>query len=151
MTKKSVLAAQQRIVSENTRPMKLLSYMTLMLERASAAEVPVRRRDFADYGKTVELFPGVENWFERINKYAGHAGHTECKSQHFIISSGIKEMIRERAVSERKFKRIFASSFAYDVKRGCEMARTCNQLHYKNAISDFASTKDLYQFTSTIL
>ena len=84
--------------------------MTLMLERASAADVPVRRRDFANYGKTVELFPGVESWFERMNKYASQYG---VQLQHFIISSGIKEMIEASRIG-KQFKRIFASSFAYD-------------------------------------
>jgi phosphoserine phosphatase len=89
---------------------EVLSYMTLMLERASAADVPVRRKDFANYGKRVELFPGVEDWFGRMNKYAGQHG---VQLQHFIISSGIKEMIEASRIG-KKFKRIFASSFAYD-------------------------------------
>ena len=89
---------------------EVLSYMTLMLERASAADVPVRRNDFANYGKTVELFPGVEQWFNRMNKYARPQG---VQLHHFIISSGIKEMIEASRIG-KKFKRIFASSFAYD-------------------------------------
>src|SRR5678816_94469 len=70
---------------------EILSYMTFMLERATAEDVPVRRRDIAQHGKTVKLFPGVEKWFARIN---AHAGRHNVKLEHFIISSGIKEMIR---------------------------------------------------------
>jgi hypothetical protein len=34
---------------------EVLSYMTFMLERAAAEDVPVRKRDFAEHGKTVKL------------------------------------------------------------------------------------------------
>jgi phosphoserine phosphatase len=88
-----------------------LSYMTFMLERAQAQEVPVRRKDFAAHGKTVDLFPGVEDWFSRIN---AHAQACNVRLDHFIISSGIKEMIEATRIG-RKFKKVFASSFAYDV------------------------------------
>jgi hypothetical protein len=37
---------------------EILSYMTFMLEQASAKDVPVRREDFARHGKTVPLFQG---------------------------------------------------------------------------------------------
>jgi hypothetical protein len=90
---------------------EILSYMTFMLERAAFAEVPVRKKDCASHGKTVPLFPGVENWFDRINNYGRRQG---ASIEHFIISSGIKEMIEASRIG-RKFKRIFASSFAYDV------------------------------------
>lgn len=85
--------------------------MTFMLERAQAQEVPVRREDFAAHGKTVDFFPGVEDWFARVNAHA-HARHVRL--DHFIISSGIKEMIEATRIG-RKFKKVFASSFAYDV------------------------------------
>jgi len=89
---------------------EILSYMTFMLERAAAQDVPVRRKDFAAHGRSVSLFPGVESWFERINKYGRRKG---VRIQHFIISSGIKEMIEASRIG-KKFERIFASTFAYD-------------------------------------
>jgi hypothetical protein len=87
-----------------------LSYMTFMLERAQAAGVPVRRQDFARHGESVELFPGVETWFDRINANAHKRG---VNVQHFVISSGIKEMIEATRIG-KKFKKVFASSFMYD-------------------------------------
>jgi hypothetical protein len=56
------------------------------------------------------LFPGVEGWFDRMNAFAHERG---VRLQHFIISSGIKEMIEACAIG-KKFERIYASSFAYD-------------------------------------
>jgi haloacid dehalogenase-like hydrolase len=90
---------------------EILSYMTFMLDRARAAEIPVRRSDIAQHGKVVKLFPGVEKWFARVNSYA--KDHN-VRLEHFIISSGIKEMIEATSIG-KCFRKIFASSFAYDV------------------------------------
>ncbi|TFV38863.1 haloacid dehalogenase-like hydrolase [Bradyrhizobium frederickii] len=89
---------------------EVLSYMTFMLERAAAEDIPVRKRDFAEHGKTVKLFQGANEWFECVNSYAKSK---HVKLQHFIISSGIKEMIEATSIGNR-FTKIFASSFAYD-------------------------------------
>lgn len=102
---------QNKQRAEKHQADETLSYMTFMLERAQAQEVPVRREDFAAHGKTVDFFPGVEDWFARVNAHA-HARHVRL--DHFIISSGIKEMIEATRIG-RKFKKVFASSFAYDV------------------------------------
>ena len=45
----------------------ILAYMYVMLEKAHAAHIPIRREDFVKMGKDLEFFPGVEGWFERIN------------------------------------------------------------------------------------
>ncbi len=63
-----------------------------------------------EYGAKIDLFPGVENWFERIRKYADEKG---VILEHYIISSGLKEMIEGTKVAN-SFERIYASSFYYD-------------------------------------
>ena len=77
---------------------EVLSYMTFMLERATAEDVPVRQRDFAEHGKTVKLFRGVTEWFDHINAYAKKR---HVKLQHFVISSGIKEMIEATKIGKK--------------------------------------------------
>lgn len=89
---------------------KILSYMKLMLHKASSKGVTVRKEDFARYGKSVALFDGVIDWFDRINAYA-QANNVDIK--HYIISSGIREMIEGTPIAE-KFHAIFASAFMYD-------------------------------------
>ena len=61
-------------------------------------------------GAKVQLFPGVESWFDRINNYGKKNG---VQVEHYIISSGLKEMIEGTSVAD-KFKRIYASTFYYD-------------------------------------
>ena len=85
--KKAAFWSENKLRSEKHDADEVLSYMTFMLERATAQDVPVRRQDFARHGKTVPLFRGVTEWFERVN---ARARERHVKLQHYIISSGIK-------------------------------------------------------------
>jgi len=88
----------------------VLTYMNLMLEKADQAKVPVRRQDFKNHGKSIRLYKGVDTWFNQINNYGTRLS---LKIEHYIISSGLREMIEGTSIA-RKFKRIYASSFKYD-------------------------------------
>jgi hypothetical protein len=88
----------------------ILIYMGLMLERARAARLTVRRRDFMDFGRELKLFSGVEDWFGRIDEYGRVGG---VRVTHHVISSGIREMIQGTCI-KRHFKDIYASSYCYD-------------------------------------
>lgn len=94
---------------------QILIYMKIMLEKAQAAKVPVRIENFQDYGANLTLFDGVfdsrsDNWFKRINNYARSSG---VGLNHFIVSSGIKEMILGTPISNY-FRLVYASSFVFD-------------------------------------
>lgn len=88
----------------------VLTYMYQMLEKARNAKVPVHKANFEQCGNAVELFEGVPEWFDRINTYGEKHG---IKIDHFIISSGIREMIMGTPIA-KKFKAVYASSFIYD-------------------------------------
>jgi hypothetical protein len=89
---------------------EILCYMFLMLEKARSARIPVRREDFANYGRSVALFDGVDGWFKRINEYARSK---DINLEHYIISSAIKEMVEATEIGKH-VARVFASSFMYD-------------------------------------
>lgn len=90
---------------------EILVYMTLMLEKADISKtVTVRQHDFFRYGQKIQLFDGVDTWFDRIDRYSIGKG---LKPEHYIISSGIREMIIGSPISHH-FTEIFASSFMYD-------------------------------------
>lgn len=72
------------------------------------------RKALQEYGAKVKLFPGVETWFDRMQRYGEETG---VIVEHYIISSGLKEMIEGTVVGD-KFKQIFASSFLFDEKTG---------------------------------
>ena len=98
----------------------ILVYMKLMLEKAHSSSVKVRESDFKIYGKKLPFFDGVlqykennhleKGWFDRINDYGKESN---VKVEHYIVSSGIREMIRGTSIV-KKFSAIYASSFFYD-------------------------------------
>ena len=88
-----------------------LAYM-LMMKKKAAGKLAFTRKNLQDYGAKVRLFPGVEEWFERIRAYGEEHG---VIVEHYIISSGLKEMIEGTSVAKKGvFKKIYASSFYYD-------------------------------------
>jgi phosphoserine phosphatase len=88
----------------------ILVYMRHMLDTANHRGRRITRKDFEDHGRNVTLFHGVEDWFPRINARGKELG---LNVQHFIISSGIREMVQATKIAKR-FTEIFASSFIYD-------------------------------------
>jgi hypothetical protein len=89
---------------------EILSYMSLMLEETRRQKISVTRQSFVDFGRDVDLFGGVKDWFDRLNQYA--KDNRICL-EHFIISSGLREMIEGTTIAKH-FKAIFASAFKYD-------------------------------------
>lgn len=86
-----------------------LAYMFTMIQKARGKFV-FNRKALMDYGAQVKLFPGVETWFKRIKEYGKNNG---VIVEHYIISSGLKEMIEGTKVA-KEFEKIYASSFYYD-------------------------------------
>ena len=88
-----------------------LAYMYVMMTESEGKFV-FNRQKLQEYGAQVQLFPGVETWFERIRKYGKTKG---VEVEHYIISSGLKEMIEGTSVAKNgAFKKIYASSFYYN-------------------------------------
>ena len=90
---------------------QVLTYMALMIHEAQAKGLSLRREAFQESGKRVELFPGVLEWFDRINAYGEERG---IRILHYINSSGLKEIIEGTSIAH-EFKNIYACSFLYNV------------------------------------
>ena len=90
---------------------QILTYMALMIRSAQAKGLSLRREAFQESGKKVELYPGVLEWFDRINKYGEEHG---VRVLHYINSSGMKEIIEGTPIAD-KFRKIYACSFLYNV------------------------------------
>ena len=86
-----------------------LAYMYTMIQKARGRFI-LNRKALMDYGAKVSLFPGVDTWFKRIREYGETKG---VIVEHYIISSGLKEMIEGTKVAN-EFEKIYASSFYYD-------------------------------------
>lgn len=91
----------------------MLTYMRLLCEKAEDKKIHIGRDEFKVLGKDVKYFPGVEDWFNRINQFVAEASSSGVKIRHYIISAGLKEILD--GVSIRKhFHRIFASEYHYN-------------------------------------
>lgn len=109
MTKANFWAEVKRLAKKNDGD-EILMYMHLMLKNAHRKDLQVKKSDFKAYGKKLKLFKGVSGWFDNINQYAELS---DVKVKHYIISSGIREMIEGTSIA-KYFEKIFASSFYYD-------------------------------------
>jgi 2-hydroxy-3-keto-5-methylthiopentenyl-1-phosphate phosphatase len=88
----------------------ILAYMKLMLDESRRHEQSIRRSDFVSLGKSLEFFPGVLSWFDEVNNLGVKLG---LDIEHFIISSGLREIIEGSAIG-KQFKRIYACEYFYD-------------------------------------
>ena len=88
----------------------ILAYMMLMIDKARSEHVKIHRDNFVEMGADLELFPGVEGWFERINRIGQENG---VEIEHYIISSGLREIIEGSSIY-KYFKEVFACEFYYD-------------------------------------
>lgn len=96
-------------LSNNNTMDQNLAWMHLMIKYATGKEWLTKDK-LREYGSNIKLFDGVDTWFSRINKLANDIG---VKVEHYIISSGLKEMIEGTSISEY-FTEIYASSYYYN-------------------------------------
>lgn len=89
---------------------QVLSFMYMMCKKMKENNMKLDQKYLNDMGKKIELFPGVLEWFDRINEYGKELG---LEIEHYVISSGLKEIIEGCPIGN-KFKCIFASEFLYD-------------------------------------
>ncbi len=88
----------------------ILGYLYYSMLKCQEKGVPFTNEYLQSTGKDIRFYKGVLNWFERINQYGESLG---VKIEHYVISSGIKEII-EGSVIKDKFKKIFACQYYFD-------------------------------------
>lgn len=117
----------------------ILAYMYLMIDKARSAHIKIQREEFVKLGVDLELYPGVESWFERINRIGEDLG---IKVEHYIISSGLREIIEGSSIYKH-FREVFACEFLYD-----ENNVACWP---KNAVNYTTKTQFLFRINKGIL
>ena len=87
----------------------LITYMHLLYKKAKERNVRIDRGDLVAQGKHVEMYPGVEGWFDAIGGYVKeHAQSHGVVLRHYLISSGLTEIIEGTSIYKR-FHNVFAS------------------------------------------
>lgn len=90
----------------------ILGYMYYSMNVCREHGIPFTKEYLRSTGTDIKFYKGVQNWFDRINKYGESIG---VNIEHYIISSGIKEIIDGCSISD-KFKKIFACQYYFDEK-----------------------------------
>ena len=117
----------------------ILAYMYTMLREARRRDLPFTRQDLVEKGRSIVLYPGVEDWFRRINAFGLTQG---VQVEHYVISSGLREIIEGSSISGT-FKEIYASEFYYD--------ETGRPVWPKLAVNFTAKTQFVYRINKGVL
>ena len=89
---------------------EILAYMGLLAAKAEVLNsLEMSAANLQKHGATIPLFPGVDSWFDRINTFAQEH---DIELHHYIISSGLDEMIRGTSIGKH-FRMIYACKYHY--------------------------------------
>ena len=88
----------------------LLAYMYTMLQECAAQNIKLDRAFLNHCGESIQLFPGVREWFARINAFGESLG---VQVEHYVISSGLREIIEGSGIAQ-EFREIYACEFYYN-------------------------------------
>ena len=137
---KEFWAESNRIAREHGADI-LITYMHLLYKKAKEKGIRVDREDLVAQGKSVEFFPGVEEWFDAINDYIKLRSESHGVTlRHYLISSGLTEIVEGTSIYDR-FHNVFASEYwfeAYDMP------------YPKRVISDTGKTQYLFRINKGI-
>ena len=86
-----------------------LAWMYELIKYSKFKGKSLRKEYFNEIGNDVKLYPGVDSWFENVNAYAAERG---IEVEHYIISSGLKEIIEGSRIGPY-ITRVYASSYLY--------------------------------------
>lgn len=89
---------------------RILAYMLTMIKEAQEKNIPLTREFLQECGKDIKFFPGVIEWFDRINDYGEKNG---VVIEHYLVSSGTKEIV-EGSKIHNCFKEVYGCEFYYE-------------------------------------
>ena len=88
----------------------LLAYMYTMIQECAAQNIKLDRAFLNHCGESIQLLPGVREWFARINAFGESLG---VQVEHYVISSGLREIIEGSGIAQ-EFREIYACEFYYN-------------------------------------
>ena len=98
----------ERLAHDNEMDM-CLSMLCGILELAKRNGKVVTKEYLRSFGEDIEYYQVVTEWFDKINGIGKAYGY---EVEHYVISSGVKEIIEGSAIS-KYFKRIYANFFSF--------------------------------------
>ncbi|MBR3266548.1 MAG: HAD family hydrolase [Bacilli bacterium] len=81
-----------------------------MMTECKKRGIKMTRSFLKEQGKHIKFWPGVEEWFERINKFGEENG---VEVEHYLVSSGNKEIVEGCSIY-KYFKKVYGCEFLFD-------------------------------------
>lgn len=107
-----------------------------MLKKANDKEVKITTKDLGKLAKNIAFYKGVNTFFRRINSYVKSESKSKVKVRHYILSSGLKEILDKISI-KKEFYKIFACEYAYDHYGGAQ--------YPKLVVNDTVKTQFLFR------
>ena len=82
LTDKDMFWKESHGLAEQQQCSTILAYMKLMVDKAKENGISIRRQQFVEFGRGIGFFPGVEQWFELINRNGDEMG---VNIEHYIM------------------------------------------------------------------
>lgn len=121
----------------------MLTYMRLIIEKATEKKIPLTKKLLTSLGKKVEYFKGVENyWFDAIDAYVKEKSAGQVKVEHYVISAGNREILEGVSIF-KKFTEVYASEYFFDFRK---QATFVNRV-----ITDTTKTQYIYRINKGVL
>ena len=102
---------QEQVVA--TEGDQILTYMRLLIEKIEEKKEHLSRQALQELAGDIEYFPGVETWFDRINRYVETCSAGTVSARHYIVSAGLNEILSGVSIRHH-FERIYASQYHFD-------------------------------------
>lgn len=92
---------------------EIITYMMLLKQKANEKNLRISKKELGKMASNIIFFKGVDTFFKRINEYVKENSAGKVKIKHYIISSGLKEILDKTKIKSN-FENIFASEYYYD-------------------------------------
>ncbi|MEC9248675.1 MAG: HAD family hydrolase [Pseudomonadota bacterium] len=114
----------------------ILTYMRLLIEKIEERKAHLSRDSLRKLATLIEYYPGVETWFNRINKYVAEKSNSMVDTRHYIVSAGLGEILEGISI-KKFFRKIYASQYYFDHHEVARFPTT--------VINDTAKTQYLFR------
>jgi hypothetical protein len=105
--------AEVKRVNAKQKATEVLTYMRLMYEKLDKENQHVERKDLKALATKIKYFGGVPTWFDNINKYVRNISKRRAKVRHYVISSGLIEILEGTSIY-KKLTNAFGSEYYFD-------------------------------------
>jgi len=127
--------------TRKTRGDPILTYMRLLVEKIELNKAHLSRKILRKLASSILYYPGVENWFDRINNYIKQKSNGLVTPRHYIVSAGLSEILEGISI-KKHFRKIYASQYFFDHHETAKFPT--------NVINDTVKTQYLFRINKGV-